>query len=248
MGRQTRLALGVKSSPEPLSPIGGVPSLRELAYKTIKEAILTLRLPPGTPLVEAQLAGQLRISKTPVRDALQLLEHEGLVKITPYKGATVSEISLRDVQEIFQLREILEPAVVRLATPLLTREDQAEAERLLQQAQQALRTKRYEEYLTCNTKLHGLFFQRLGNRRMTELYYNLDEQIKRIRRVSVSLPSSPERMHQQHSGIWAAVRKGDGTRAAELTREHIHGFLQEVLAHAAQQGLQEPGAAARGDK
>ena len=114
-----------------LEKVGAPLSLKDRAYAAIKEAILSLKLQPGTLLVETELARQLGISKTPVRDALQELEREGLVTRILFKGTYVTEVSARDAEEIFQLRAVLEGLAARLATPRLTPEDLARARQLL---------------------------------------------------------------------------------------------------------------------
>ena len=90
-------------------------TLTERVYSSVKEAILSLNLKPGSPLVEDELAGQLGTSKTPVRDALLALERDGLVTKIPYKGTYVSELTEDDAVEIFQLRSALEGLASRLA-------------------------------------------------------------------------------------------------------------------------------------
>ena len=84
-------------------------------YEEVREAIIDLRLQPGEPLREATIAEQLGVSKTPVREALTRLEQEGLVETTSFKGAVVSGYSAEDLQEIYELRELLEGAAARAA-------------------------------------------------------------------------------------------------------------------------------------
>ncbi|RIK34323.1 MAG: hypothetical protein DCC52_00995 [Chloroflexi bacterium] len=103
-----------------LSPLDGPTSLKDHAYQRIKDAILNLQLKPGAPLVEADLAEQLGVSKTPVRDALLELRREGLVTKIPYSGTFVSEITGKDIREIIQIRAVLEGLAARLATPHLS--------------------------------------------------------------------------------------------------------------------------------
>ncbi len=103
-----------------LHRVTGPVSLKDKAYHAIKAAILSLKLKPGDPLVESDLAQQLGISKTPVRDALLELEREGFVTKVPFKGTYVTEITLKDVREVFQVRAVLEGLAARLAAPLFS--------------------------------------------------------------------------------------------------------------------------------
>ncbi|MBI4757519.1 MAG: GntR family transcriptional regulator, partial [Chloroflexi bacterium] len=101
-----------------LARVEGPLSLKDKAYAAIKDAILSLQLKPGEPLVETELAEQLGISKTPVRDALQHLERGGFVTRVLFKGTYVTEVTLKDLKEVFQLRAVLEGLAARLAAPL----------------------------------------------------------------------------------------------------------------------------------
>ncbi len=98
-----------------LIPLVDTPSLDKLAYDQIKEAILTFQFLPNQALIEGELASQLGISKTPVRDALMRLEKEGLVVRMPYKGTYVSDVNNQDMSNIFQIRMALEGLAIRLA-------------------------------------------------------------------------------------------------------------------------------------
>ena len=99
----------------PLTPLEESPSLDKLAYERIKDAILSFQFLPKQALVEGELAVQLGISKTPVRDALMRLEKEGLVSRVSYKGTFVADINNQDMQNIFMIRIVLEGLATRLA-------------------------------------------------------------------------------------------------------------------------------------
>ena len=114
-----------------LSPLKDSPSLDKLAYEKIKEAILTFQFLPNDALVEGELASQLGISKTPVRDALMRLEKEGLVTRIPYKGTYVSDINNQDMANIFTIRIVLEGLAIHLATELLTEDDFQQMQKLI---------------------------------------------------------------------------------------------------------------------
>ena len=100
-------------------------------YEEIREAIIDLRLPPGEPLREAAISAQLGVSKTPVREALARLEQEGLVATTSFKGAVVSEYSPRDLEEIYELRALLEGAAVRAVAEGASEETRTELQEIV---------------------------------------------------------------------------------------------------------------------
>jgi len=105
--------------------------LSDQAYQVIKEAIISLELEPGERLKESTLAEELGISKTPIREALTRLQHEGLVETIRFKGASVAQIDDHDVEEIFEFRELLEGAAVKRAAIAFSSEDLQKGEALL---------------------------------------------------------------------------------------------------------------------
>ena len=150
-----------------LSPISTPVSREQQAYERIKEAILTFRLKPGQSLVENELAGQLGISKTPVRDALLRLEREGLVNRALYKGASVAELNQRKMEEIFEIRAALEGLAVYLATPLITAEETKEAQKLIDAQAAALAAGDVREASRVNRLFHELVICKTPNLRIS---------------------------------------------------------------------------------
>ena len=107
----------------PLKALSVKPSRSEQAYEAIKEAIQSLVFRPGEFLAIGNLADQLEISRTPVRDALIMLEHDGLVRMVPQKGVYVSEITVEDIRQMYELRIVLERYAIRVATGNLTQDE-----------------------------------------------------------------------------------------------------------------------------
>ena len=213
-----------------LNPVRTGMTLTERVYTTIKEAILDLKLQPGSPLVEDELARQLGTSKTPVRDALFTLERDGLVTKIPYKGTYVSEVSLRDATEIFELRAVLEGLAARLAADSFGPEEFAEADRLLDAADDARTRGDREAASQLGAQFHWLLLQQAENRRLKPILAKLEEQLRRLRRLSDLRQGRLEKSSREHRAILAALRTGDAYAVEDAMRNH----LQSVVADFAQ--------------
>jgi DNA-binding GntR family transcriptional regulator len=140
-----------------LSKIEKPQSLDEAVYQQIKNAILNVTLMPGSPLIETRLADELGVSRTPIRKALARLEQEGFVSAAPSKGYQVAEILLQDIQQIYDLREILECHLVRETAASFTAEELSELEAALDAADHAFQKEDYAGFLSTNRLFHHAF-------------------------------------------------------------------------------------------
>ncbi len=208
-----------------LNPVRTGMTLTERVYTTIKEAILDLKLEPGSPLVEDELARQLGTSKTPVRDALFTLERDGLVTKIPYKGTYVSEVSLKDATEIFELRAVLEGLAGRLAAHSFEAADFAEAERLLDAADEARLRGDREAASQLGAQFHWLILQQAENRRLKPILAKLEEQLRRLRRLSDLRRGRLEKSSREHRLILEALRAGDPLAVEQAMRSHLQSVV-----------------------
>ncbi len=203
-------------------------TLTERVYATIKEAILELELPPGSSLVEDELARQLETSKTPVRDALLALERDGLVTKIPYKGTYVSGVSQKDITEIFELRAVLEGLAARLATRSFSPKELDEAEKLLDAADEARNRGDAESASKYGAAFHAIVHRRAENRLLIPILDKLEEQLRRLRHLSDQLSGRLEKSGRQHREILAALRTGDPVRAEAAMRNHLESVLADL--------------------
>ena len=214
-----------------LEPLDDAPALSDRAYVSIREAILTLKIRPGQLVAIGDLADQLGISRTPVRDALLRLEKEGLVSINPRRGAYATPISAEDVAEIFELRIVLEGYAARAAAPRLTAEDHAQLRDLLKASEAAFRSGDETRAADLGRQMHDVLVRAVHNRRLVAYLENLDSHYTRLRRFAVTLPGRFERSHEQHKAIVAALERGNGEAAGQIMEEHLASVSDEVLAH-----------------
>ena len=204
-------------------------SKKALVYETLKSRIIHHALKPGEALNEGVLSKELKISKTPVREALQQLEKEGFVENLPNKGAFVSRIALQDLREIFEIREILECEVIKRAA-LKVDPEKVEALRERFVSSEAGNPKPSEGYFKSGDEVHAFIFETLGNNRLTEIYRRLQDHIVRMRihffNQSVS-GRSPE-SYREHIEILEALKARDPVRAENAVRNHLRNSLEYI--------------------
>ncbi len=214
----------IKSSEKPTRP------LRQIAYARIADWLISEKLQPGEPLVEMTLANRLKIGRTPVREAIQQLAQEGLVEIFPRRGAFVARTSLKDVKELFEIREALEGTAARLAT---LRSDQKDIESLRAQFEGA------EQQHDCKQRrlmleragdaLHDYILRTCGNNRLVQIINNHKLLLQRERHHAAMIPGRIDSSAQEHREILHALANGDATGAEKAMRRHIAGTAESVL-------------------
>jgi len=219
---------------EPMEPTFQLPkvaepvSLKDKAYNAIKGAILALKLKPGDPLVESDLAQQLGISKTPVRDALLELEREGFVTKILFKGTYVTEITLKDVRQVFQVRAVLEGLAARLAAPLFSAEELEEAEKILAAAEAALAE---GDIVLCSEhgrRFHNLIINKADNQRLQSITRNLDDHLQRFRLLSDQISGRLNKSLKEHRKVLEALRRRDPIAAEKAMQGHLSSVLQDL--------------------
>lgn len=202
-------------------------SLKDQAYARIKSLILSGGFCEREPLPIDQLSVQLEISRTPVREALLTLEGEHLVTSIPYKGTYVAELSAKEVQEIYQVREPLEAMAARLASPLIPDDELAELRALFRGlAQGGLSDGHFES----DTRLHGLILDHCGNAVLKELLMGLSDRIHRVRRFSARQGSSHLKLSfREHRLLLDALMHRNAAEAERLMAEHIRKAGKRIV-------------------
>jgi DNA-binding GntR family transcriptional regulator len=211
-----------------LSPLRESPSLNTLAYNRIKEAILTFKFMPKQALIEGDLAAQLGISKTPVRDALLQLEQDGLVERIPFKGTYVSELSNQDMADTYLIRSSLEGLAVRLATNALTEKDYRRLEALIHTHENALNKDDYTAVTRTNAEFHTLLIDHCGNPRLIKMLESLDDNLKRYRLLSFSQGVRKEKSIREHQAIFNAVLNRKAEEAEAAMKMHLESAITDL--------------------
>lgn len=203
-------------------------SLADEVYQALRTDILRCRLKPGELLSEATLASRCGVSKTPVREALNHLAQEDLVEVMPFKGYLVAPISLKDLQDLYFLRMVLETAVVELAARMVTRDELDQLEVLANTTLESEEEDYYDRVSELNYRFHATLAGASRNPRAARLVATTLEQLDRILYMDLEFVSMEE-TRRDHTAIVAALRGGDGDAAKLLLSEHIEQSKKRML-------------------
>ena len=206
----------------------GQASLHRKAYDALKAAVQIGELRANQRLLETELAGQLGLSRTPVREALRLLENEGVVEHTPGKGWKVSPISLRDIHEIFEVKLVLEPYVSERAAALATPEERADLLAIVDRMTEAERLGDIESWLRQDEAFHALLFSLARNVRLTQTLMGLNGQWYRVRAGVIGMTRRMKESLQEHRDVAECVARGNPEEARRISKEHLERVLESI--------------------
>ncbi|OUM93945.1 MAG: GntR family transcriptional regulator [Firmicutes bacterium ZCTH02-B6] len=217
--------------PGPLMPIklDNYKPLRELVFEAIREAIITGHLKPGERLMEIQLAEELGVSRTPVREAIRKLEQEGFVVMVPRKGAYVADISMKDIAEVFEIRGALEGLAAELAAERATEEQLERLERLLVEIGECIERQDVDGMIEKDTAFHDLLFSASHNERLVQILSLLREQIQRFRSRTLARVERMKVALEEHKAIVEALGRRDSELARSLAEAHIESAQSSLM-------------------
>ena len=198
-------------------------------YEELKGAIVDLRLAPGKPLREATLAEQLGVSKTPIRQALTMLEQEGLVEATSFKGAVVGGYSRQDLLEIYELRELLENLAARAAAESMSDEDRVRLDRISRESRKLKNGNDPARLAALVSDFDDVLFDQVHNSRIRALIENLRAHLTRIGHLTEGIPGRIEASVDEHEKIVQAISARDADLAEQRMREHIRSVRDDQL-------------------
>ncbi len=205
-------------------------TLTDATTRAIRERILEGVLAAGEPLRQEALAAELGVSRIPLREALQRLEAEGLVALVPHRGAVVSDLPIADALELFELRALIESDLVRRATSVARSPDHAAARAAADRFRVALSQGDVASLGQANLEFHLALYRAASRPRTLEVFQRLHQQCDRLLRLQLTLTNGGDQAVREHDAIARAVQAGDADTAAQLTREHILGAGQRLVA------------------
>jgi len=191
----------------------------EVALQVLRERIRSGELPPGHRLRVEELAGELDMSPTPVREALRVLQADGLVDYRAHHGIVVVEISSAQIREIYRLRTLLEPVTVELAVPRLTGGQIDELERLHEQHAAAVASGQPGSVGQLNSTWHWTIYGASDSPLLNDFVHRLWEAFPW--RTMWAIPGRTDLSHRQHAEVMDAIRTRDAAAAAERMRAHV---------------------------
>lgn len=197
-------------------------TITTLVVEHLREGILSRKLVPGQPLRQDAIAAELSVSRIPVREALLQLEAEGLVKIIPHKGAIVTEVDPAEVQEIFDLREMLECDIFKRAFSSISREDLDRAEDILDEFKQLLRPDAdVSRWSALNWEFHKTLYEPAHKDRTLELINRLHSDCNRYLQMQIAISDGYKLADKQHRDLVKLCRQKKKKEAMALLKEHI---------------------------
>lgn len=195
--------------------------LRQVVFNTLRYAILHGSLSPGERLMEVKLADILGVSRTPVREALKLLEEEGLVDMIPRRGAVVARIDEKTMLDVLVVRKSLEALAVKIACETITKDDIQKLKEVTDKLEVAIDKNDIEKITDLDVKFHDIIFNSTTNKKLVQLLNDLREQMYRYRFEYIKLETDHIKILRDHRAIIRCLEEHDQTLASEMVKKHI---------------------------
>src|SRR5579871_607258 len=197
-------------------------SLTSAVADKLRDQIINGTIPEGAQLRQDAIAGQFKVSRIPVREALRQLDAEGLIRILPHRGAIVPALSPGDIEELFTIRALLEPELLKASIPHLTEEDFRRAEATLQKYADELRR---EDHISTwgrlNWEFHATLYSRADRPHITSIVNNVNNNGERYARLQLYLTHGMSRANKEHRELLKLCKQRDVSSACKLLVGHI---------------------------
>ncbi|WP_300277198.1 GntR family transcriptional regulator [Peptacetobacter sp.] len=203
--------------------------LRDVVFESLRKAIVEGNLKPGQRLMEVQLAEQLGVSRTPVREAIRKLELEGFVIMLPRKGAYVADMSVKDIIDVLEVRGALEGLAANLAAERMDENEIEELKKASEALNKAMETEDLDEILKRDVEFHQRIFEASGNKKLTQMINSLWEQVYRFRAGYMSDQNAMQGIIEEHEHLIDAIVSGEGEKASKCAKEHIERAEQYMI-------------------
>ncbi|MDR3559917.1 MAG: GntR family transcriptional regulator [Negativicutes bacterium] len=214
-----------------LSPIklDSYKPLREVVSEALREAIVNQTLKPGERLMEIQLAEELGVSRTPIREAIRRLELEGFLIMVPRRGTYVADLTIKDINEVFEIRTALDVLAAGLAAERITEEELEQMERLLVQIGEYIDRNDAEGIVEADGQFHDILYRASRNDRLVGIISNLREQFTRFRTISMAYPGRIKNTLEEHRRLVEAIGQRNPELAQQYASEHMENAEQTLL-------------------
>lgn len=203
--------------------------LREIVFEYLRNSILKGELEPGERLMELQLAEQLGVSRTPIREAIRKLELEGLVEMIPRKGAYVADLSIKDVLDVLEVRMFLEGLAAYLAAERMTDDDIDELKNILKKFEDSIDNKDRESMILLDNQFHDKIIEGSRNNKLIQIVQSLHEQFQRFRVIYFNEYNEHEDLLKYHQAIVEAILQRDRKKAQEYAQTHVKMIEESIL-------------------
>ena len=202
--------------------------LRDVVFNTLRQAILRGELKPGERLMEIALSQRLGVSRTPVREAIRMLEQEGLVIMIPRKGAQVAEISEKDLKDVLEVRLGLEELAVRIACQRITEDELEELEQAVKEFEEAMKEDNLGVLAAADVRVQEVIYGSTHNKRLVQIISNIREQMYRYRVEYLKDAAIYPRLIEEHHRMYDALKEKDQKQAVAYVEKHLHNQAEAV--------------------
>lgn len=204
-------------------------TFQQQAYDYVKTQIINLGFRPGEYVTDSMIAGTLNISRTPVREAFHSLEKEGLLVNEARRGWKVYTLTLKDIHEIFDIKEAIEGMAARKAAYCHDEELRNALRDALEELSKAAESEDSAKWLTADDQLHEILFQMGGNDRARRTINSLNDQWHRVRIGFSAIQERAQRSTEEHKHFIDSILVGDGDEAERRMRTHLNKVRQELV-------------------
>lgn len=202
--------------------------LRDVVFHTLREAILKGELKPGERLMELQLAAKLGVSRTPIREAIRMLEQEGLAVTIPRKGAEVAKMTEKDMEDVLQVREALDELAATIACEQMTTEQLNALKNTMREFEEFTKTGNVKKIAEADVKFHDIIYQATGNPKLVNMLNNLREQMYRYRIEYLKDEKNYPVLIREHSEIVEGLIAKDKAKVTAAMHRHVENQVVAV--------------------
>lgn len=206
-------------------------SLTEQVYRDLRHGIITGTIPGGSRLVETTVAGQMKVSRTPVREALHKLALEGLLYSIPRAGYIVEEMSDHDIQDLFTTRTAIEQIVVKWAIEKITPQELELLEKNLQKTDAVIKSGETKMMMTLDNEFHQIIYKAARSKTLYKISQTLSDHTFKFRQACIHIPDIAKRAKEGHFEIYKALQSQDPQKAEMAVEAHLNIVKKDILEH-----------------
>jgi len=211
----------------PLPEARGARVLTDWVTETLRLAILKGHFAPGEKIDQELVARELDVSRTPIREALKVLDSEGFLEIRPHRGAFITKLTEEDIRKTYEVRSLIEAEMVRRATPRIPRSELDKLDARLKQVNST--PDKPERHVDVDIRFHDTIGEHVENELFQEILEGLTNRILRVRRFAQLQPEYHlVASHEEHRAVLYAMRKRDAEKAATLMEKHLHNSADRI--------------------
>lgn len=204
-------------------------SMREKVYDTLKQMIIDGVIKPGERIIETEYSNKFQISRTPIREAIRMLELEGLVESQTTGGVIVKTLTRKEISEIYKIRIALESLIIEEIIKKINNQDIKKLEKVLKNTKKAFEVKDIEKVFSLFTEFNQILYDIASLPKVTGMINNINLYLKRFRKLSIDNPSRKEEAFEDHVQILEAIKNKELSTAISINRMHLEKSMNFIL-------------------